>query len=208
MSGVIAGKTVVVLGDDVAGATVGRGLAKRGANVSRHVSEAREAIDLVVIPVVDPGGLAAAPLARMSDAEWVRRCEAPLDWVRAALTEARSALIARGGRVILLVSTLALAGAEDFVAASALGEGARLLAKAAARAWGAHGITVNCLALTPEQLAPGETGQVTQTRLAPPLKPPDLENDVAGYIAALLLGPPVVTGSTTVLDGGAYMTTT
>jgi 3-oxoacyl-[acyl-carrier protein] reductase len=202
----IVGKTVVILGDDAAGAAVGRGLERLGARVVRRAGEVTGGADLVVIPVVDPGGLAPSPLAQMSQDEWVRRCEAPLDRVRSALKAARSALSPRGGRVILLIPTLALAGAADFVAASTLGEGARLLAKAVARAWGASGITVNCLALTPEQLAPGETGQVTQTRVALPLKLPDLEDDVAGYIAAQLLAPPVVTGSTTVLDGGAFMT--
>ena len=194
------------LGDSEVGAAVARGLAKLGASVARHVAETSGAVDLVVIPVTDPGGLTPAPLADMDEAEWIRRCEAPLGAVKTALQEAHAVLTQRGGgRIVLLVPTIAMIGAADFAPFSAVGEGARSLAKAAARGWGAQGITVNCLALTQEQLAPGIEGHVTETRVPPALKTPDLENDVAAFIATLTVGPAVVTGTTMMLDGGNYM---
>jgi NAD(P)-dependent dehydrogenase (short-subunit alcohol dehydrogenase family) len=206
MTDLLAGKDVLVLGDGEVGAAIARGLARLGASVARHVAETSGRVDLVIIPVTDPGGLTPAPLAKMDEAEWIRRCEAPLGAVRTALQEAHAVLTQRGGgRIILLVPTIAMIGAADFAPFSAVGEGARSLAKAAARGWGPQGITVNCLALTQEQLAPGVEGHVTETRVPPALKTPDLETDVAAFIATLAIGPAVVTGTTMMLDGGNYM---
>jgi NAD(P)-dependent dehydrogenase (short-subunit alcohol dehydrogenase family) len=205
MDALLTGKDALVLGGDEVGDAIARGLTRLGASVVRHVAETPGAVDLVVIPVTDPGGLTPAPLAEMDEAEWIRRCEAPLGAVRVALQEAHALLSGRGGQIVLLVPTIAMIGAADFAPFSAVGEGARSLAKAAARGWGAQGITINCLALTQEQLAPGIAGKVTETRVPPALKTPDLETDVAAFIATLALGPAIVTGTTMMLDGGNLM---
>jgi NAD(P)-dependent dehydrogenase (short-subunit alcohol dehydrogenase family) len=193
----------LVLGGGAVGAALAKGLARLGATVTTESAGGQ--VDLVVIPVVDPGGLQRAPLAEMDEAEWIRRCEAPLDAVRVALQQAHALLAGRGGRIVLLVPTAAMLGAADFVPYSALGEGARSLAKAAARGWGAKGITVNCIALTQEQLAPGSDEKVTENRVPPALKTPDLENDIAALIATLTTGPAVITGNTIMADGGNLM---
>ena len=205
MGELLAGKDALVLGDDAVGAAIARGLAALGASVFRQVADTAGAVDLVVIPVTDPGGLTPAPLAEMDEAEWIRRCEAPLGKVRAALQAAHTVLTPRGGRIILLVPTISMIGAADFVPFSAVGEGARSLAKAAARGWGVAGITINCLALTQEQLAPGIEGTVTEHRVPSALKTPDLETDIAAFIATLTLGPAIATGTTMMLDGGNVM---
>lgn len=198
----------VVLGGGAAGAALARGLARLGARVTDDLNVA--AVDLVVIPVTDPGGLTRVPLAEMDEAEWIRRCEAPLDAVRVALQRAHAALAGKegagkGGRIVLLVPTASMLGAADFAAYSAVGEGARSLAKAAARGWGKDGITINCIALTQEQLAPGADGDVTEKRVPQALKTPDLENDIAALIATLATGPAVITGNTIMADGGNLM---
>ena len=195
----------IVLGGDEVGTTLARGLQRLGANVTRSVAESAGRVDLVVIPVTDPGGLNRAPLADMDEGEWIRRCEAPLNAVRVALQEAHAVLSGKGGRIVLLVPTISMLGAADFAAYSAVGEGARSLAKAAARGWGAVGITINCIALTQEQLAPGSDGEVTEKRVPPALKTPDLENDIVALIASLATGPAIVTGNTIMADGGNLM---
>jgi NAD(P)-dependent dehydrogenase (short-subunit alcohol dehydrogenase family) len=200
----------IVLGGDEVGTILARGLKNLGARVTRSVAESAGRVDLVVIPVTDPGGLNRAPLADMDEDEWIRRCEAPLNAVRVALQEAHAVLSANGGdrlggRIVLLVPTISMLGAADFAAYSAVGEGARSLAKAAARGWGAVGITINCIALTQEQLAPGSDGEVTEKRVPPALKTPDLENDIVALIASLATGPAIVTGNTIMADGGNLM---
>ena len=206
MDAVLVGMTALVLGaDNGVGDAIAAGLERLGASVARGVAESAGRVDLVVIPVTDPGGLTRAPLADMDEAEWIRRCEAPLNAVRVALQEAHAMLSGEGGRIVLLVPTIAMLGAADFAAYSAVGEGARSLAKAAARGWGAAGITINCIALTQEQLAPGSDEKVTENRVPPALKTPDLENDIAALIATLATGPAIVTGNTIMADGGNLM---
>jgi NAD(P)-dependent dehydrogenase (short-subunit alcohol dehydrogenase family) len=205
MNAILTGKDALVLGGDAAGEALAHGLKALGAKVARSVAETGGSVDLVVIPVTDPGGLTPMALADMDEAEWIRRCEAPLTAVRVALQEAHAVLNQRGGPIYLLVPTIAMVGMADFAPYATVAEGARSLAKAAARGWGAAGITVNCLALTQEQLAPGAEGHVTETRVPPALKTPDLEHDVAGFIAALATGPQVTTGTTIMVDGGNQM---
>jgi 3-oxoacyl-[acyl-carrier protein] reductase len=205
MTASLAGKDAWVAGGGEAGARLAKGLARLGARVFVYPAETSGAVDLVVIPVTDPGGLTRAPIAAMDEAEWIRRCEAPLGAVRVAMQEAYALLKEKGGHVVLLVPTIAMIGAADFAAYSAVGEGTRSLAKAAARSWGHQNIVVNCLALTQEQLAPGIEGTVTETRVPPALSTPDLENDIAAFIATLATGPAIVTGTTMMVDGGNFM---
>ncbi len=201
------GVFVLVLGEGKAGAAVARGLAHLGAVILHDADLAAGRVNLVIIPVTDPGGLVPAALADMDDAEWDRRCEAPLRAMRIALQTAYKALHGHGGRIILLVPTISMNGAEGFAPFSAVGEGARSLAKAAARGWGAEGITVNCLALTSEQLCPGEEGKPAETKVPKALgRLPELDTEIAGFIAALVAGPAILTGATLALDGGSLMT--
>jgi len=163
-------------------------------------------VDLVILPVTDPGELSAVPFATLDESDFAARCEAPLKAMRVAMQAAHTALRETGGRIILLVPTIAINGAEGLVAYGAVGEGARSLAKAAARRWGEHGITVNCLALTPEQLHPGATRAAPATRVPQALDhTPDLKTEVAPLIASLATGPAIVTGATIMVDGGNLM---
>ena len=58
----------------------------------------------------------------------------------------------RGGCIIVVIPTIAMSGAERLAPYVTAAEGQRLLVKAAARQWGTERITVNCLAVAPEQL--------------------------------------------------------
>ena len=163
-------------------------------------------IDLFVLVVVDPGSLAPAAFATLGETEWAERCEAPLRAVRVGLQAAHGALKERGGRIVLLVPTIAINGAEGLVPYGAVGEGARSLAKAAARRWGAQGITVNCLALTPAQLHPEASATGRPTRVPQALDhTPDLRTEIAPFIACMVAAPGIVTGSTIMVDGGNLM---
>jgi len=163
-------------------------------------------IDLVVISVVDPGHLTPKPFVEFSEREFMARCEAPLRAVRVALQSAHKALAERGGRIFLLVPTIAINGAEGLAAYCAVGEGARSLAKAAARRWGAQGITVNCLALLPEQLHPAANRPPEATKVPQALDHlPDIRTEIAPLIAMLATAPAIVTGTTIMVDGGNLM---
>jgi len=204
MNGLLDGKVALILGggDSVRGA-VARGLTALGATVEY---EGAGKADFVIIPVTDPGGLTPAPLAEMDEDAWIARCEAPLRAMRVAMQQAHAVLAERGGQIILLVPTIAMTGAAGFAHYAAVGEGARSLAKAAARGWGAKGITVNCLGLTPRQLCPDADGQAMATKVPKALDHvPDLETEIARFIATLVTGPGIVTGMTIMVDGGDLM---
>jgi NAD(P)-dependent dehydrogenase (short-subunit alcohol dehydrogenase family) len=206
MANRLDGACVLILGKGAVAEVIGRGLTQLGAEIVRDTEAAAGKAALVVIPVTDPGGMSPASLADMSDDDWEARCEAPLRAMRIAMQDAYRVLAGRGGHVVLLVPTIAMVGAAGFAPFSAVGEGARSLAKAAARAWGGEGILVNSIALTSEQLCPGAEGDVAAGKVPKALgRLPDLENDVAGYIANMVLGPAIMTGATVSLDGGNLM---
>jgi len=164
------------------------------------------AIDIILLPVVDPAGLIPVVFAELSEEEWLRRCETPLRAIRVAMQAAHRAMKAKGGRVLLLAPTTAMTGADGFAPYTAVAEGARSLAKAAARKWGELGITINCLALTPEQLHPGASVASAPQRTPNAIgHVPDLRTEVAPFIAMLATAPGIVTGTTLIVDGGNLM---
>jgi NAD(P)-dependent dehydrogenase (short-subunit alcohol dehydrogenase family) len=112
----------------------------------------------------------------------------------------------RAGRVILVASTIAMSGAAQLVPYTAVEEAQRVLIKAAARQWGPDGITLNCLAVAPEQMPLGI--ESTAVSLAPAALGGvgDPERDlgpVAVFLASDAAG--FVTGATIGADGGIWM---
>jgi 3-oxoacyl-[acyl-carrier protein] reductase len=136
------------------------------------------------------------------DAVWEQTMRTTLFVFQAGYAQMRG----RGGRFVIVTPTLSMVGAARFVPYTTAVEGQRLLAKSAARQWGAEGITVNCLAPAPEQL-PVEFDAGSTSIAAPALGGPgDIERDV-GPVAVLLAGDEghFVTGATVCADGGVAM---
>jgi NAD(P)-dependent dehydrogenase (short-subunit alcohol dehydrogenase family) len=101
-----------------------------------------------------------------------------------------------------------MSGAAGLVAYTAAVEGQRLLAKSAARQWGSHGITVNCVAPAPSLGAVDETAGRSHLPLTPaPLGGPgDAETDLGPVVVFLASDAGhFVTGATIALDGGVWM---
>ena len=97
-----------------------------------------------------------------------------------------------------------MSGAPDLVPWTAALEGQRLLARAAARQWGAEGITVNCVAAS-AALVGVDPGDLALS--APALGGPgDPEADLGPIVAWLCSAEShFVTGVTLCADGGAWM---
>ena len=97
------------------------------------MTDALGPLDAVVHAAVDPDALVRSRIVDTADADWDRRCEAPL---RAALVCAEAAfaqLEDRGGRLVFVTPTVSLTGAAGLVAYTTAVEGIRALAKSAAR---------------------------------------------------------------------------
>jgi NAD(P)-dependent dehydrogenase (short-subunit alcohol dehydrogenase family) len=228
----------VVGGDSGAGAELAAALTALGVSVGslgvEHLlgSDAlRRALDAqaqrlgpldgVVIASVGPAPSRRGALADLDAASWRDRVEVPLHRTLVCFRGAFDSLRQRGGSMVVLVPTSALVGASGFVPWGAVTEGQRSLAKAAARAWGRHGITVNCVAVPAALLVAGPADRAggndgsggVETSLDRPGQPtpalghPDMGADVAPVVRALL--SPAwrsVTGATLAVDGGVWMT--
>jgi NAD(P)-dependent dehydrogenase (short-subunit alcohol dehydrogenase family) len=161
-------------------------------------------VDVVVHALVDPVALVASPLAETDETSWDARCEAALRIALACAQASFFHLRERGGRLVFVTPTVALTGAAGLVPYVTALEGIRALVKSAARQWGRHGITANCVAPPVALVAAGAEDPGIE---APALgRPPDARRDVAPVVA-MLAGDPghFVTGSTVTVDGGVVM---
>ena len=210
----VRGATVTAVSDSTLG-----GRADFGAALDA-VARRHGAIDAVVVASVGTGPTRRGDVAGLDGDAWRQRVEIPLHRTLVCFQGAFDALRAAGGTMVLLVPTLSLVGAAGFGPWAAVTEGQRALAKAAARAWGASRITVNCVAVPAALLDPADVVSAASedagaTRApvdrpgqpAPALAPPDVRSDVAPVVHALL-SPAwrAVTGATVAVDGGVWMT--
>lgn len=147
-----------------------------------------------------------APITSVDEAGWVAAVGDPLRSYVEFLQAAERKLRGLGGRVVVVVPTIATSGAANLVPWSTVAEGQRALAKSVARTWGAEGVIVNCVAVPAALLV--ETPEVAERpnlqRSA--LDEPTLEHAVAAVIAMLCsVSVDGVTGATIGVDGGQWM---
>jgi NAD(P)-dependent dehydrogenase (short-subunit alcohol dehydrogenase family) len=164
------------------------------------------ALDTVVWASTAPELTHPAALGDVDESRWRDVVGGSLQRYVEFLQAAERRLHGRDGRLVVVVPTLGLAGAAGLVAWATVAETQRSLAKSAARVWGAHGITVNCVAVPPSLLA-AEAGDLARADLQRAALPdPDLGRDAAGAIASLCgTGMAAVTGTTIAVDGGRWM---
>ena len=117
------------------------------------------------------------------------------------------------GRIVTLGSAIALSGQAGYGPYAAAKEAIRALTRVAAREWGRHGITVNCVcpASVAHRLPPGEDGARKAAFDAlyanhPMGRDGDPEADIAPPILFLLSeGCRYLTGETLMVDGGGLL---
>jgi NAD(P)-dependent dehydrogenase (short-subunit alcohol dehydrogenase family) len=210
-------------GDGGVGERVTAGLAGRDLAVSVVAGSASgpEAVEAACATAATAGSLAAVvhahvppalleprPLVEVPDGEWDELADQPVRSLLRTLQAARRHLVP-GGRIVVVVPTVALTGEAGLVALATAGEAQRVLAKSAARSWGATGVTVNCVAAGPAALrGPGRAGDAAAggNLDAAALGPAEGGDDVVD-IVALLLEPTAarLTGATLAADGGVVM---
>jgi 3-oxoacyl-[acyl-carrier protein] reductase len=135
----------------------------------------------------------------LSDTDWDAAWEQPMRDVIGALAEAH-----RSGarRIVVVVPTTAMSGGALHTHVAAPAEAIRVLVKSAARQWGADGITVNAVAVSPELV-------LDHPELADPgsLAPPALDGDDPSAVIAFLASEAAgdLTGQTVTVDRGRWM---
>jgi NAD(P)-dependent dehydrogenase (short-subunit alcohol dehydrogenase family) len=218
---VLDGRVVLVTGGDrPLGAGLAKALRAEGAKVAlldgdlANRAGAARAVAAAVAEVgrphalvhaaIEAAGLEAMPLVDVDDDRWWAVWEGTMRtslWLCQAM---HPHLAGNDGRVVFLTPTLSMSGAPGLAALATAVEGQRLLAKSAARQWGADGITVNCVAPSPELLglAAGE-----MALSAPALgRAGDPEGDLGPIVAFLCAaGSHFLTGATLSADGGVWM---
>jgi NAD(P)-dependent dehydrogenase (short-subunit alcohol dehydrogenase family) len=166
------------------------------------------AIDIVVHTAVDPVAVEPVLLADVDEDRWEAVWEGTMRSSLLCCQAAFTHMAGRGGRIIFSTPTVSMSGAAGLVAYTAAVEGQRLLAKSAARQWGAHGITVNCVAPAPAVGEVDDTaGRGHLPLTAPALGGPgDAETDLGPVVVFLASDAAhFVTGATISLDGGVWM---
>jgi NAD(P)-dependent dehydrogenase (short-subunit alcohol dehydrogenase family) len=166
-------------------------MTKASADAALEAKGARTgSFDLVLIPIAFPEVATPAPIAGMDEARWKALAEDPLVRARTAMQCASELVKAPGGAVCLVVPEVGITGIAQLAAQSMATEGARSMAKSAAKVWLARGITVNTIAVALSQV----TG-ATDNRPRPAL-------DEIGKLALTLTDARIATGNTIFADGG------
>jgi 3-oxoacyl-[acyl-carrier protein] reductase len=196
------------LADALAGASPGAVVtlapAERTDSLVEQLSQLPQLSGLVHVCSDDRGSV-GHPLTETDAAAWDAGCEQVLRRATSALQAAHSTFSRRGGgRVVMITTTAGISGAPHAVPFVAALEGTRSMAKSAARQWGADGISVNCVAVPLDLLAPGHP---TLTSFLPPAAL--VRDDIADIAEAVrfLAGPSAsgITGATLLVDGGSVM---
>jgi NAD(P)-dependent dehydrogenase (short-subunit alcohol dehydrogenase family) len=163
-------------------------------------------IDIVVHGAVPEAAYEPIDFAEVDDARWETVWEAALRATLFVFQAGYAQMEGRGGRFLLITPTVSMSGAARLTPYVAVIEAQRVLAKSAARQWGAAGITVNCLAPAPEHVPIG-VDSMTVSLASPALGGPgEIERDL-GPSAVFLASDAgrFVTGATFNLDGGVWM---
>jgi NAD(P)-dependent dehydrogenase (short-subunit alcohol dehydrogenase family) len=210
------GDTVAVLDTDPSG-VAGTGVPCSFASEAEVADTVERAVgllgglDQVVHTWVAPGLTEEHEFATLAEAEWVTICEASLEGAWWLMRHLLAPLRASGGSsVVVLVPSVALAGAAGYSMLATVAEGLRVLTKGCGRQWAQYGITANTIATAPHHWVHDEAGQALARAIS--LSVPafggtgDASADLAPLVAALAAPDAhFLTAGTLVADGGVWM---
>jgi len=155
--------------------------------------------------VVGPGAALSQALSALGEVVTidVEGVEETIWQTLVALQAARPSM-PEGGRIVLILPTIGLAGAAGLVDLCTAVEGIRAMAKSAARQWASVGIGVNVIA-APLSLfaAEADTTHLTAPAVPDAATLPHAVVETARFLLRSDLDQ--LTGDTVVVDGGAVM---
>ena len=168
-------------------------------------------IDRVVLAAIDPSAFRSAPITSLTEAEWDQAAEYSMRAAFVSLQQAH-AVLADGGRVIVLLPTVAATGIAGLVPLCTAVETIRVMAKAVARRWGARSITVNTIEVELAAFLLGDNDAsdaevpIVPVLGQPALPPASAVDDVIGLIDMLATpAAGAITGGLLVADRGTVM---
>ena len=171
-------------------------------------------VDRVVLAAIDPSAFRAAPITSLTEDEWEKAAEYSMRAAFVVLQQVH-AVIADGGRVVLILPTVATTGVADLVPLCTAVEAIRVMAKAVARRWGARSITVNTIEVELAAFMLGDDVEgdaggvgvpVVPVLGQPALPPGSAVDDVLGLLDMLATpAAAAITGALLVADRGTVM---
>lgn len=217
--------TTLVLGNDGLAAAVAARLRARGDRVhslpgdvdatdAAAVGDALRLVapvDVVVLARIEPAAFVARSAVELDESEWDEACERTIRASFVLLQQAH-AVVRDGGRVVVVLPTVAATGVAGLVPLCTAVESVRVMAKAVARRWGARAVTVNTIEVDLDTFVRGD-GPVDGIEVpsVPVLGQPSLSErdgvaDVIGLVD-LLAAPSAdgLTGALLVADRGTVL---
>lgn len=166
-------------------------------------------VEVVVHVDVPEAAWRPMALVDLDGPAWDRTCEGIIRSTLLVFQAAHRSL-SEGGSLVVVIPSIALTGAAGLAAWSAAAEAQRIMAKVAARRWGARGITVNVVSVPPALLCDepdAALDNVGRTKAAPALGVDASTPAAVADLVCLLTMPDArtLTGSTLVADGGRLM---
>jgi 3-oxoacyl-[acyl-carrier protein] reductase len=125
-------------------------------------------------------------------------------WQTLAALQTAHASMTDGGRIVIVLPSIGIAGAAGLVDYTTALEGIRAMAKSAARQWATDGVGVNMLAV-PVRLFRSEVDDSHLTAAAVPADETLIHSivETAGFLLRADVGH--LTGETVIVDGGSVM---
>lgn len=168
-------------------------------------------VDRVVLAAIDPSAFRAAPITLLTEDQWDQAAEYSMRAAFIVLQQVH-AVIADGGRVVLILPTVAATGVADLVPLCTAVEAIRVMAKAVARRWGSRSITVNTIEVELAAFMLGDNDSTDAVMLVvpvlgqPALPPGSAVDDVLGLVDMLATpAAGAITGALLVADRGTVM---
>jgi 3-oxoacyl-[acyl-carrier protein] reductase len=199
----VVAATVIVGADDPLSRALAGGLdglvAPRGHPLPSGITGA------VVIVGTDPPPV-PSDLTMLSEDAFNRAVDDVMWNALSALQSARAAIGEQGGRIVVVVPTIGMAGAAQLVGYTTALEGVRAMAKSAARQWHRDGVTVNLVAAPLRLFVPTLDAAAAHLTAAVVTDDSGLIHTVTEAVAFLLRSDiDHLVGETIIADGGAVM---
>jgi len=161
-----------------------------------------DTIDAMVFAPWDRSAMTAVPFDELSDDQFDQAWQHTMDEAIAACSEARTSFGPSGGAIVLTTFTTGFAGGAGYAHWAAAAEGVHILAKSLARQWGPEGISVNALALSPDEVGVDTTisGPIS---IALPARPGASWSSTLAFLCSSSARD--LAGQTLTVDGGLWM---
>lgn len=200
----VTGLRIWVVGDGPLADDIRHELTGLGALV---VGDDETTIDACVFAPWQKSAMTPIPFENLTDENFDQAWQQTMDWAVATCTEAREKFQnANGGTaqgsVVLTTFTTGFAGGSHYAHWAAAAEGVHILTKSIARQWGPEGISVNCVALAPEDVL-ADAQLAGPISIATPANPNAKAAKTIAFLCSSMAND--LAGQTLTVDGGIWM---